>query len=236
MKKQIIAIGGHGLVSQYDKPINQYLIKSSKKKSPKIAFLGTATGDSSSYVSRFYDAFSRLDCKASHLELFNLNYPDYREYLLDQDIIYVGGGNTFSMLSLWGAWGIDEILKEAYDKGIILSGSSAGSVCWFEGCNTDSFSAYYHGDLDYLDCLGFLPYSHSPHYDGEEKRRKHFQDGIDSGELIDGYGMDNYAGIHFIDEKVNTVFSSKEGANSYFVEKKGKKVVEQVLKVDKKLK
>jgi len=231
MTRQIIAIGGHGMNTLYQEnlKLHQYILKASKKQNPKIAFLGTATGDESSYISSFYSSFSSLDCKPSHLSLFEINQLDYKEYLLSQDIIYVGGGNTFNMLKIWEGWKIDKLLKTCYQKGIILAGSSAGSICWFLSGNSDSFSQL---ELYPIKALGFLPYSHSPHYDGEKTRRKNYQNLIKKGDLEDGWAMDNYAGIHFIDEKPYKKFSSKEGSKVYFVEKKATEVVETELEVE----
>jgi dipeptidase E len=229
--KQIIVMGGHGmnLTNPKNLKIHNYLLKASNQKNPKIAFLGTATGDSSNYISLFYSSFSSLECKPSHLELFMINHENWQEYLLSQDIIYVGGGNTFNMLAIWKAWGVDAILKKCYEKGIILTGSSAGSVCWFSGGNSDSFS---QTKLYAVNGLGFLPFSHSPHYDGEQMRRPNYQDLIQKGELDSGYGIDDYAGIHFINQKIHKVWTTDEKAGVYFVAKNKEKVVEKRLEAE----
>lgn len=231
MTRQIIAIGGHGMnvLRSENLKLHQYILQVSPQKNPKIAFLGTATGDDKTYTASFYDGFARLSCRPSHLNLFFMNQLDYQDYLLNQDIIYVGGGNTFNMLKIWQGWGVDKLLKTCYEKGIILAGSSAGSICWFIGGNSDSFSQL---ELHPVEGLGFLPFSHSPHYDGEKLRKPNYHKLIKTGELPAGYAMDNYAGIHFVDEKPKLNFASKQGAKVYFVGKKEGEVVETELQVE----
>jgi len=122
------------------------------------------------YRNRFYSSFSKVDASLSHLSLFQSNHKNIEEYLLDQDIVYVGGGNTYNMLILWKDRRIDKILKKAWEIGVVLAGISAGSLCWFKDGNTDSF-----GELENMPALGFLPFSNSPHYDSEINRRPHFK-------------------------------------------------------------
>jgi peptidase E len=229
MTRTIVAIGGHGMNIKKEEnlKIHNFILSSTSKRKPKVGFLGTATGDDMSYVARFYESFSSLDCQPSHLSLFDINHENYESYLLDQDIIYVGGGNTFNMLKIWSGWGVDKLLKKCYEQGVVLAGSSAGSICWFEGGNTDSFS---QKDLYPIDGLGFLPYSHSPHYNSERNRRDSYHNLIQEGSLKPGYAMDDYAGILFVDEQVQKIFSAKEGASVYFVEKKDGVIVETSLK------
>ena len=131
-----------------------------------LPFVPTASGEPDHYVASFYAAFLKLGCRPSVLTFFKRT-PDLRSFLLDQDVIYVGGGNTKSLLALWRDWGVAEILREAWQSGIVLTGVSAGAICWFEQGLTDSFS----DGLRPLDCLGFLPGSCCPHYDGEAQRR-----------------------------------------------------------------
>ena len=151
--RQIIAMGGGGFSMEPDNLLlDQYILSQAHTDVPKICFIPTASGDADNYIERFYEAFEKLVCKPSHLSMFSLNFIDLKAYVLQQDILYVGGGNTRNMLSLWQEWGLDTILKGAYKKGIILAGISAGSICWFEEGVTDSMN----NKLSKIDCLGFL--------------------------------------------------------------------------------
>lgn len=129
-----------------------YLLSVSGKSIPAICFLGTASGDSPDYLISFYQAFSSKPCSLSHLPLISPIKMDLEDFLLQQDIILVGGGNTKNMLALWREWHVDEILLHCYDAGTVLAGWSAGAICWFEQGVTDSIP----GSLTAMDCLGWL--------------------------------------------------------------------------------
>lgn len=196
--------------------LDQYIINQSKASEPKVCFLPTASGDAENYIERFYKAFNSLSCEPSHLSLFKPSTRDLEGFLLEKDIIYVGGGNTKNMLALWREWGIDSILRQAWKSGIILAGLSAGSICWFEEGTTDSY-----GDgLETIKGLGLIEGSHSPHYDGEENRRPLYHSYIESGELKDGFAADDGAALHFIEGELSKAVSSRPHASAYRVEKK----------------
>src|ERR1700719_4353817 len=132
MEQQIIALGGGGFSTEPGNlALDAYILSQARRPNPSVCFLGTASGDAASYVVRFYEAFSRLDCRPMHSAFFDRT-PDLRERLLTQDVIYVGGGNTKSMLAVWREWNLPAILREAWEAGIVLTGSSAGAICWFE--------------------------------------------------------------------------------------------------------
>ncbi len=191
--QQIIPIGGAGL-SQPDKLLlERYIVAQTGSEHPKVAFLHQASGENKDYVIQFYRAFLDLDCRPSHLSLFDPHTANIADYLLGQDVIYVGGGNTKSMLALWREWGIDAILRQALDAGIVLTGVSAGAICWFERGTTDSIP----GDLTALPCLGFLSGSLSPHYDSEPKRRPTYQRMIGGGEISGGLRLRRWGGGAF---------------------------------------
>ncbi|MCC5800595.1 Type 1 glutamine amidotransferase-like domain-containing protein [Rossellomorea vietnamensis] len=215
--KQIIAMGGGGFSMEPDNLLlDQYIINQSNASRPKVCFLPTASGDAEGYIERFYISFSSLTSEPSHLSLFKPSTRDLEGFLLEKDIIYVGGGNTKSMLALWKEWGIDVILRKAWESGTILAGLSAGSICWFEEGTTDSY-----GDgLDTIEGLGLIPGSHSPHYDGEENRRPLYHSFIERGELNTGYAADDGAALHFIDGGLDQAVSSRPYASAYRVEKK----------------
>ncbi|ENM8383108.1 peptidase E, partial [Vibrio alginolyticus] len=136
MRKHCIAIGGGGwMMGENPSPLDQYILSLSGKENPNICFLPTATGDADEVIERFYDA--KLSENVTHFPLFKFE-AGWKETLFEQDIIYVGGGNTRSMLAIWREWGIDRILKQCYEQGIIICGMSAGAICWFEFAVTDS--------------------------------------------------------------------------------------------------
>ena len=164
---------------------------------------------------------------ATHLPLFRLAVTDLRSFLLSQDIVYVGGGNTRNMLVLWHEWGLDVILREAWEKGTILCGISAGSICWFEEGLSDSVAA---GELRPLTCLGFLQGSNCPHYDGEPLRRPRFQSFISEGLMVGGYAADDWVGLHFVGSKLHQVVSARANANAYEVSRISVGLQEKVIR------
>src|SRR6476660_9086907 len=167
-------MGGGGFSMDPDNPLlDDYVLDLARvergRERPRVCFLATASGDSPGYIASFYAAFARR-AEASHLALFVRTVDDVESFLLDQDVIYVGGGNTENMLAIWRVHGVDRVLGRAWESGVVLTGISAGSLCWFETGSTDSF-----GGLAPLSRgLGFLAGSHSPHYDGEAARRPHY--------------------------------------------------------------
>lgn len=213
--KQIIALGGGGFSMEPENPLlDQYILQQSNKSLPKLCFLPTASGDADNYITRYYNFFDKQPCKPSHLSLFSPPSRDLEGFLLEQDIIYVGGGNTKNLLALWREWGLDDILRKAWTKGIILAGISAGSICWFEEGVTDSF-----GDgLEPISCLGLLKGSNCPHYDGEVERRPAYQSLIASGSLQPGIAVDDGVALHFINEEIVHIVSSRPSAKAYRVE------------------
>jgi aminopeptidase N len=172
--KNIVAIGGGGFGRSLGSlDIEKYIISLVSKKRPKICFIPTASGDSSLYKLNFYRAFSKLDCITSHIDLFSRT-ENLEDKVFTQDIIYVGGGNTKSMLSVWKEWNLDNILRNAYEKGIVMSGVSAGAICWFEKGITDSFAE----ELAIIDCLGMVDGTACPHFDEEIEREPYVNDVI----------------------------------------------------------
>ena len=176
--------------------LDRYILGQAHHPEPVVCFLPTASGDDASYIARFHAAFSALPCRPRHLSL--LREPGKAEERLSGcDIIYVGGGNTRNMLALWREWRLDVLLRQAWEKGVILCGLSAGAICWFEHGLTDSA-----GPLAPMPCLGFLPGSCAPHYDGEIARRPAFHSAIGQGTLPSGHALDDGATLHFIGENV----------------------------------
>jgi peptidase E len=214
MAQHIIAMGGGGFSMEPDNlALDQYVIEQTGVERPKVCFLSQASGEARDYIINFYNAFSKLDCRPSHLSLFQPHTADIRGFLMEQHVIYVGGGNTKSMLALWREWGLDHILREAMEAGTVLAGISAGAICWFEYCTTDSIP----GDLTVLPCLGFLLGSCTPHYDGEAQRRPTLHRVIASGLMPAGYAFDDGAAGHFVDGELTSVVSSRPNAKGYYV-------------------
>lgn len=221
--KQIIALGGGGFSMEPDNPLlDLYILRQSKEKNPKICYIPTASGDSDICISWFYNFFEKRQCRPSHLSLFKPPTRDLEGFVLDKDILYVGGGNTKNLLVLWREWGLDSILMKAWEQGIILAGISAGSICWFEEGVTDSY-----GDkLEPLKCLGFLKGSNCPHYDGETDRRPSYHELVASNKIGPGIAADDGVAIHYIEQDIFKIVSSRPAAKAYkvYYDKKVKEV------------
>jgi dipeptidase E len=212
--QQIIAIGGGGFSMEPENLVlDQYVLEQCHKAAPKVCFLPTASGDAESYILNFFKAFTQLNCQPSYLSLFELPTADLEGFLLEKDVLYVGGGNTRTMLAIWREWGLDKLLFKAYQAGVILAGLSAGANCWFEACSTDSLP----GDYQALSCLGYLVGSFCPHYDGEPRRRPSYQKMVQDGLLGDGLAADDGAAAHFIDGQLAGAISSRPAAKVYRV-------------------
>ncbi|MFN7249865.1 MAG: Type 1 glutamine amidotransferase-like domain-containing protein [Anaerobacillus sp.] len=212
--RQIIALGGGGFSMEPDNPLlDSYILKQANKTNPKICFIPTASGDAENYITNFYNFFNEQSCQPSHLSLFRPPTRDLETFILEKDIIYVGGGNTKNLLALWKEWGLDRILRKAWDQGIVLAGISAGSICWFEEGVTDSF-----GDkLEPLTCLGFLQGSNCPHYDGELDRRPTYQNLVRSKQIQSGIATDDGVALHYIEQELTKIVSSRPLAKAYRV-------------------
>ena len=211
--KQIIAIGGGGFGRAIgDLKIEKYIIDQCDSKNPKICFIPTATGDDKDYIDNFYKAFNSLECNTSHIDLFKRTI-DLRSHILDQDIIFVGGGNTKSMLAVWKEWGLDIILKEAYENNIILSGVSAGAICWFDKGITDSWK----DSQATIDCLGFVEGICCPHYDEEPERIPYVKNILINNKINECYAIDGYTALHMIDDVPKYNVSFKKDTSCYRV-------------------
>ena len=224
--RNIIAIGGGGFGANPGQGIiEEYILKQTKKKNPKICFIPTATGDNEAYKVNFYSTFTNLNCCPSHLDFFKRT-PDLNDLILNQDAIFVGGGNTKSMLAVWKEWGLDKILKKAYRDGIVMSGVSAGAICWFQNGITDSWAS----NLKIMPCLNFIKGTCCPHYDEEPERRPAVKKLLLSNKTKDVFAIDGGAALHVKDEKIfkSVVFRNKK--SSYFVSYDGKKINEKSFK------
>jgi peptidase E len=221
-RKILIAGGGFGTV------FIRYLASLTGKPRPRIAYLPTAAADAASSIIRWYENCAPLDVVPSVVETFISSYQmneSWEDVLLSMDGIVVSGGNTLNQQAIWRAQGIDQVLRTAWDRGIVLGGSSAGSLCWFEEGTTDSRPQ----EVTKIECLGFLKGSHSPHYDGEAARRPLYHELIRTGRLKPGYACDNDAGIYFEDNEVRQVVRTRDEANVYYVSLVNGEIAERVL-------
>jgi peptidase E len=226
--RHIIAIGGGGFYRDAENlALEKYIIGQTGLAQPRVAFIPTASAEPDNYLVSFYTAFLKLGCKPSHLSFFRRT-PDLKGYLLSQDVIYVGGGNTKSMLAVWREWEVPNLLRAAWQSGIVLAGVSAGAICWFEQGLTDSWA----DGLRPLECLGFLPGSCCPHYDGEAERRPALHRLLASGELAAGIAIEDWTGAHFTGTHIQRVVSAKAGSRAYSLQSVNGSVQEVALPVE----
>jgi peptidase E len=214
-RRRIVACGGGGFVSTPDSPLIDYILGLSGKPRPRVCFVPTAGGDALPYVALFYRACAARDCEPSDLPLFNRTGEDLRAKLLAQDVIWVGGGNTANLLAIWRTHGVDSAMREAWEDGIVLSGSSAGMICWFEASITDSFGPAL---APLRDGLGLISGSACPHYDGEPQRRPLYRRLVDAGELAPGWAADNDVALHFAGGELVEAVTLRDGAGGHRVE------------------
>jgi peptidase E len=228
----IVAMGGGGFSMEPENPLlDDFVLGLSSRQPPRVCFLPTASADSASYIVLFYRALSRR-CVASDLTLWSApalprrpaRTADLAAAIAEQDVIYVGGGDTANLLVLWRRHGLDVLLRHAWSRGAVLAGVSAGMLCWFRGGVTDSF-----GGLEPLDDgLGLIDASACPHYDGEPGRRAAYHRAI-AGGLPGGYAADDGAALHFRGQELVEAVSSRPLARAYRVELVGRDVRESAL-------
>ncbi len=215
----ILALGGGGFTMEpVGGALDEFVLSLSGKPVPRICFLPTASGDPGEQITRFHAAFADRPCEAAHLSLFRLgtNPVDLRQYLLSQDIVYVGGGSMRNMLAIWRAHGLDAILRECWEQGTVLAGLSAGAMCWFQGGITTS-----SGRPAPVEGLGLLDGSLSVHLDGEPERRPAYLAAVASGALPAGWAADDGVGLLFEDGALARVVGSRKGLHCIRVERDG---------------
>jgi dipeptidase E len=209
-ESHVVAFGGF----TGEPALRDYVLALSDAPRPKVRFLGTATGDGVWATERFYEQWPATRCEPADVPLFGV--PDHpNERLLEADVVVVSGGNTANLLAVWRAQGVDRTLREAWERGVVLTGWSAGAICWFESGVTDSFSSA----LDPIDgCLGFLGGSMCPHYDSEELRRPVYTRLVHEGTLPPGLAADDAVGLHFAGTELAAVVTSVTGSTAYRVD------------------
>ncbi len=226
MTRQILAIGGAAIPEALDNLLLiEYFLSLTKRKKPRVCFIGAAHGDADAGRLRFYAGFSQFNCTPTHLPLFARTPRDLESFVREHDAIYVGGGNTRSKLAVWREWQLDVYLRKAYERGIVLGGASAGSICWFEQGVTDSIA----GPLTALDCLGFLPGSNCPHYDSEPLRRPTYRKMVAGGKTLEGVAADDGAALHYVDGKLLCAVASRPRAKGYRLTRAGRRAIEKAL-------
>ncbi len=214
MPRQLIVQGGGGFLMEKSRALDRHFVAATGKAQPRVCFVGTASGDAESARYKFYEAMAQLGVRATHLSLVQPPTADLASFVLEQDALYVGGGNTRSLLALWREWELDAALRAAYERGVVMGGISAGMICWFAYGITDSNP----GRLSALPCLGWLPGTACPHYDGEVERRPAFHRMLADGQVPAGVAADDGAALHYIDETLHEVVASRSQARAYRLE------------------
>jgi dipeptidase E len=236
MRTAIVAIGGGEIRTRGTVVIDREILRLSKKRHPRVLFIPTASSDSQRYWKRFQEYFGIfLRCKTDVLFLSReASKERVREKIFSTDVIYVGGGNTLHMMRIWRRRGVDRLLLSAYKRGTVLSGISAGAICWFESGHSDSMSFYNPRKWEYINVkgLGLIKGIHCPHYNGRTRgvaRRRDFRTLI---ERTAGFGIaiENNCAIAFINSRFYQVIRSKTNAKAYRVYKKGDQVIAQQIK------
>ena len=224
IEKKIIAIGGGGFTHQLDESLDQFVIDQLKKTNIKMGFLGTASKDDEKKISLFYKRFENTEFELSHFNLTS-NVIGFSKWLLSKDIVYIGGGNTFFMLEIWKKNKLENIFKDAYEKGIILSGISAGAVCWFDWILSDSVGPGFNA----LRGINFISGSCTPHSSNIE-RIDQFELDIKNNKLPQGIAIDDGVAVVFIDGKPTEVYSSRKNHTAYFLDKNKKINLKEYIK------
>ena len=226
-RRQIVALGGGGFSEEPDNDLlDNYILGLCPCDRPSVCFLPTASGDADKYIAKFYAAFALPRSTPSHVSLFHPKsldefpettidlHDDIESHLLSQDVIYVGGGNTPAMLAVWRIHGLDRVLRRTWERGVVVCGISAGSLCWFESGLTDALG---NGLQPLRDGLGLVRGSHCPHYDSEPGRRPAYLELVGKGELDEGWAADDGAALHFVDTEFRVAVSSRPSARAYRV-------------------
>jgi dipeptidase E len=220
MERHIVGLGGGGDTAEQTSLLDEYVLSLVGKERPKMLWVPTAVGDDPSVTAWFHEAWAtRAEVRA--LPTFPWPPENLRELILEQDAICVCGGNTANMLAIWRVHGIDGYLREAWERGVVLWGQSAGMICWFEAGVTDSFGPSLGG----IDCLGFLPGSACPHYDGEAQRRPRYHELIGAG-FPEGVAADDGVAMHYSGTDLVEAVTCRPGASAYRVTRDGEEPIE----------
>jgi dipeptidase E len=228
-ERHIVAMGGGGFSMEPRNPkLDDFVLSlARRKRRPRVCFVATASGDSDSYIRRFHEAFPPSRAAATHLTFFERTIANLKEFVLDQDVIYVGGGSSANMLALWRLHGFDKALRSAWNAGVVMAGISAGAICWFQDGVTDSFGMPFRA---LNDGLGFVRGACCPHYDGEKARRPVLMRLIKQG-FLPTLALDDSAAAHFVGTQLKEVVSSRPTARAMRVALSHGEAVENALAV-----
>jgi dipeptidase E len=212
---QIIVMGGGGFTMEPENPLlDDYVLAATGRGRPRVCFLPTAAGDSVGYIEKFFAAFPDDICEPTYLSLFSRKIDDLGEFLSEQDLVYVGGGNTVNLLAVWRAQGLDRVLPEVLASGTILCGISAGALCWFERGITDSYGP----DLKPLtNGLGLLPGAFCPHYDSDP-RRPFLWPAFVARHGGPAMAAQDGVALHYVDGRMVRAVTSRSGARAFQLE------------------
>jgi len=226
---QLFATGGGFFAQAWEKSVfPEYLLALTPAKSPKICFLGPASGESASDFDAFARGFQTYDCRVSHFNLYLPQTMDFAGYLQSMDIVYVGGGSTKNLMALWREWKFDEALRVAWQSGVVMSGTSAGMICWFQSGLTDSFPP----ELNAVQCTGFLPGSANPHYNIRPDRKTRYHQLIADGSMHSpGLALDQDVGALYRGTELVEIVSSRKAAGAYRLTRTASGVQETPLSV-----
>jgi dipeptidase E len=209
-------MGGGGFTMEPANPLlDDYVLSLAHAACPRILFLPTAAGDTTGQINAFYARFAGRGCVPEHLSLFRLAEVErpLREIVLEQDVVYAGGGSMRNLLAIWRAHELDRMLVEAWRRGAVLAGLSAGAMCWFEGGVTRS-----SGQPGPMAGLGLLPGSLTVHADGEPERLPVWLASVRTGALPGGWALEDGVGLLFADRQLARVVSSRPGAGAQRVD------------------
>jgi dipeptidase E len=225
--RRILAMGGGGFtMPEQDRSdaLDRFVLELTGREVPRICFLPTASGDPRDQVTRFYERYGDWPCEPSTLSLFHLGRDriDPIERILSQDALYIGGGSMRNMLAIWREHGIDEAMRTAWHRGIVLAGLSAGAMCWFEGGVSMS-----GGQPEVLRGIGLLPGSLSVHRDGEPERLPVYERAVGTGALAPGYAADDGAGLLYRGTELSECVASRVGAGVVGIRADGRRGVVQ---------
>jgi peptidase E len=226
-RRQIVAFGGGGFSMEPGNTLlDDYVLGATGRERPRVCFLPTASGDADHYIVRFYRTFCASGCEASHVSLFRRGggATDIHDHLLTRDLIYVGGGSVISLLGTWRAHGLDTTLRLAWERGVVLCGLSAGSLCWFK----QGVTSFHAGNPRAVEGLGLLPWSNCVHLDDEPHREDAYREMLLEG-MAPGYAAEDGTALHFVDDALERVVSSRPAARAYAMRAAGGEVEREVL-------
>jgi dipeptidase E len=230
VSRKILAIGGGGFMMEDGvSPIDAYIRDLTGRSNPRVCFISTPSGDLPDHIDKFYATYTTLGCETSHLAFFRLpsrnavSVADFARHLLAQDAIFVGGGNTKSAMAVWREWAVDEALRAAWIKGVLLAGMSAGAMCWFEAGLTDTF---WGADYRPLKCLGLLPGACGVHYSSDPQRRASLHQALKLNAVPASIAIDDHAAVLFEGIEIDRVVSWRHRATAYRVGHEKNAVIE----------